>query len=120
MQDGYKFHDLYYSIKGWKDEYYFYLNKKTYVDTMKNTESPLGAMLKWLDQEHDDRILDDVEKRYLKCVVRPFRDKIVSIEEKATIKGELDSNMTFSLYHPLIQEPCTKVWNPTRNTHLRS
>lgn len=68
MQNGYKFHDLYYSTKGWKDEYYFYLNKKTYVDTMKNTESPLGAMLKWLDQEHDDRILDDVEKRYLKCV----------------------------------------------------
>lgn len=53
MQNGYKFHDLYYSTKGWKDEYYFYLNKKTYVDTMKNTESPLGAMLKWLDQEHD-------------------------------------------------------------------
>ena len=53
------------------------------VDTVFNNSAT--AVFFWLDQEHKEPILDDVEKRYLSAVIRPFRDdvrvvrKIVSI-----------------------------------------
>lgn len=35
-----------------------------------------------------DSILDDVERRYLSAVIRPFRDKVVSIAKFETISKE--------------------------------
>lgn len=45
------------------------------------TEPPESAnteniILKWLDMEHKEPILDEVEKRYLKSVIKPFRDRV--------------------------------------------
>lgn len=37
---------------------------------------PKDIVTKWLDMEHREQILDDVEKRYLKGVIRPFRDRV--------------------------------------------
>lgn len=37
------------------------------------------AVFTWLDMEHKEPILDDAEKRYLKGVIRPFRNQIISI-----------------------------------------
>lgn len=38
-----------------------------------------NPVLVWLDMEHVEPILDDAEKRYLKGVIRPFRNQIISI-----------------------------------------
>lgn len=35
-----------------------------------------NVITKWLDMEHKEQILDDTEKRYLKGVIRPFRDRV--------------------------------------------
>lgn len=40
------------------------------------------AMEKWLISEYKDQILDDAEKRYLKGVIRPFRNEVLGIEKK--------------------------------------
>lgn len=47
------------------------------VDTVFNNSAT--AVFFWLDQEHKEPILDDVEKRYLSAVIRPFRDKVIGI-----------------------------------------
>lgn len=35
----------------------------------------------WLEQEHIEPVLDDVEKRYLEGVIRPFKKRIKSIQK---------------------------------------
>ena len=47
------------------------------VDTVFNNSAT--AVFFWLDQEHKEPILDDAERRYLKAVIRPFRDKVTAI-----------------------------------------
>ena len=34
------------------------------------------ALNRWLDMEHDEKILNDAEKKYLSAVIKPFRDKV--------------------------------------------
>lgn len=36
----------------------------------------------WLEQEYAPKILDDVEKAYLSAVIKPFRDRVISIEKR--------------------------------------
>ena len=33
-------------------------------------------------------LLDEVEKKYLKSIIRPFKDRVVSIEKKKNINSE--------------------------------
>lgn len=35
--------------------------------------------MKWLEEEHLEPVLDDVEKRYLEGVIRPFKDRVTGI-----------------------------------------
>lgn len=44
------------------------------VDTVFNNSAT--AVFFWLDQEHKEPILDDAEKRYLKGVIKPFRNRV--------------------------------------------
>lgn len=46
--------------------------------------SEMDALLAWLDMKHKEPILDDTEKRYLKGVIRPFRDNVKSISKGYT------------------------------------
>ena len=39
------------------------------------------AVFTWLDMEHVEPILDDVERKYLSAVIRPFRDRVQYIEK---------------------------------------
>lgn len=39
----------------------------------------LTSVILWLDEEHKEQILDDAEKRYLASVIRPFRNRVMSI-----------------------------------------
>lgn len=41
----------------------------------------LGESLEWLNQEYKEPILDDVERKYLADVIRPFRKKISCIRK---------------------------------------
>ena len=40
-----------------------------------------NIITKWLDMEHKEPILDDAEKRYLKGVIRPFRNRVQYIKK---------------------------------------
>lgn len=45
--------------------------------------------LEWLNQEHKDPILDDVEREYLSAVIKPFRKKISYIRKSKDVsKGK--------------------------------
>lgn len=46
-----------------------------------------GDLLDWMAQPYEAPILDSVEKRYLKSVIKPFKDKIIFI-----CKCELKAN----------------------------
>lgn len=37
----------------------------------------------WLEQEHIEPVLNDVEKRYLEAVLMPFKDRVQSIQKKS-------------------------------------
>lgn len=67
----------------------------------------LGESLEWLNQEYKDPILDDVERKYLSAVIKPFRKKISYIrkskdlrEGKKYIKIELCDGDT--MYFPYL------------------
>lgn len=51
------------------------------IAELKDKGEPLDVFRKWLDSEHKAPILDDVEKRYLSAVIRPFRDNVKYIEK---------------------------------------
>lgn len=49
----------------------------------------LGESLEWLNQEYKDQILDNVERKYLSAVIKPFRKKISYIRKsKDFCKGK--------------------------------
>lgn len=39
-------------------------------------DKDVDVVLRWLQSEHHEPILDDVERKYLSAVIKPFRDKI--------------------------------------------
>lgn len=47
----------------------------------EESASPKNIILKWLDMEHVEQILDEAENKYLSAVIRPFRDKVKYIEK---------------------------------------
>ena len=51
------------------------------VDTVFNNSAT--AVFFWLDQEHKEPILDEAEKKYLSAVIKPFRDKVLSIQKSS-------------------------------------
>lgn len=42
---------------------------------------PADVFRKWLDQEHEEPILDETERKYLSAVIRPFRNKVKYISK---------------------------------------
>nr|DAT55011.1 MAG TPA: hypothetical protein [Caudoviricetes sp.] len=42
-------------------------------------EHPTDAILNWMAQPYEESVLDDVEKAYLKAVIKPFKDKVLHI-----------------------------------------
>ena len=51
------------------------------VDTVFNNSAT--AVFFWLDQQHKEPILDEAEKQYLSAVIKPFRDKVLSIKKSS-------------------------------------
>lgn len=59
--------------------YSIFLKGERIATITTNNTSLVNALLEWLDMEYVEPILDDAEKRYLKGVIRPFRNQIISI-----------------------------------------
>lgn len=72
IKNGYKFSDV--CLAGSDDTIAISLNGKSLGKVPGYAY--FAAFREWLDMEHKDPILDDAEKRYLKGVIRPFRDKV--------------------------------------------
>lgn len=52
--------------------------------------NPENLITKWLDMEHKEPILDDVEKRYLSAVIRPFRNNVDYISKHRCNSGSAE------------------------------
>lgn len=56
-----------------------YKGEKLYTDYGSNNDL-LESLINWLEEEyHEQPILDEKEKEYLSAVIRPWRDKVISI-----------------------------------------
>lgn len=76
IKNGYKFSDLHFSFDN-NGDIVISLNDKILV---RGLYIPFeDALKRWLDMEHDEKILNDSEKKYLSAVIRPFRDKVLDI-----------------------------------------
>lgn len=53
-------------------------NKDIYSDKFLNQEIEIEAK----------DVLDEIEKKYLKSIIRPFKDRVVSIEKRKNINSE--------------------------------
>lgn len=72
------------------------------VDKVVSKLEPADLFRKWLDMERKEPILDDVEKRYLKGVIRPFRDRVQAISKEGNsivewLSFKLVNNAPFEL-----------------------
>ena len=59
----------------------------------------------WLLEEYTEPILDEVEKRYLRGVIRPFRDKVLSIYKLSYVSEQIVIQMQSGIE---IKLPCFK------------
>lgn len=58
--------------------------------------SALHEFLEWLDRKHTENILTAEEKAYLSVVIKPFRDRILSIEKEYGNDSDTE-HLVFSL-----------------------
>ena len=80
LKQGIKFDDVYLTAPA---NYTYVIEDKTgrKLGSADNSYSEISAFQKWLDAEHVEPILDEVEKRYLSAVIKPFRDKVQGIKK---------------------------------------
>lgn len=92
INNGYKFDDLWVISDDITDDSYDYLitfKSKPICKYKATTELTwCQIILKWLDMEHKEPILDDVEKKYLSAVIKPFRNKIYTIVKWRSNSGD--------------------------------
>ena len=53
----------------------------------KGTGSPIERYNNWLLKEHEEPILDDIEKEYLSNIIKPFKDKVSTISKRASFNS---------------------------------
>ena len=74
-------------------EYYIKSNKfeegwRVFVETSYNKIGrALNQYNKWLLEEHEEPILDDVEKEYLSNIIKPFKDRVSTISKRASFNS---------------------------------
>ena len=87
LKQGIKFDDVYLTAPA---NYTYVIEDKTgrKLGSVDNSYSEISAFQKWLDAEHVEPILDEVEKRYLKGVIRPFKNRVRHIKKVRFISDE--------------------------------
>ena len=91
IQQGYKFSDVHVWYSCSKSDEFVVRIKEKKIDTFKSKlEFPETdeAFVEWLDMEHKEPILDDVEREYLSAVIKPFRDRVRHIKKVRFISYE--------------------------------
>ena len=73
--------------------------KEVYIDRCKDKSI---TMLEWLCEEYKEPILDEEERKYLSAVIKPFRNRIVSI---AKIKDWIDENSNLEVVEIVLKLP---------------
>ena len=68
-------------------------------------DKDVDVVLRWLQSEHHEPILDDAERRYLSAVIRPFRDKVLYIA-KRSIMDRRKEHIYIDLTEDVITLPC--------------
>ena len=84
-KDKYDLRDISYNLElnnGGYDFVVYYTSKEIYREFFGGDISICSAFTKWLEEEYKLPILDDVEKAYLSVVIKPFRDRVISIEKR--------------------------------------
>lgn len=54
----------------------------------RNNPDCISDILAWMVQQYREPILDYTEKKYLREVIRPFREEVIAIEKLETYTGE--------------------------------
>ena len=86
IKNGYKFTDL---LITYSKDYVYKISvcgKPITEYKATNEITCLEIILKWLDMEHQEPILDDAEREYLKMVLKPFHEAVQCVEK--TKKGD--------------------------------
>lgn len=89
--------------------YKIFFNNKV-IDTIATKDlTTVEAMLSWLNQKYDPKILNNAEKQYLAAVIRPFRDDVLYIEKyngRFRKVGEFEKVIVDYKYKPLNETFC--------------
>lgn len=69
--------------KYYKEPNMIFFNIQNYIDPEIKTISVnyTNSILEWMAQEYKQKLLDNVEKKYLSEVIRPFRKEVIAIEK---------------------------------------
>lgn len=89
-KEKYDLRNIAYAIESGNGRYDFiiyYNSIEIYRENFNKFNSACNAFTHWLEQEYKPPILDDVEKAYLSAVIKPFREKVKTIE-KVSFGGE--------------------------------
>lgn len=93
IKNGMRFSGLTWAHINGRNIVYYQKNKSVAVEIYsEKSVNPENLITKWLDMEHREKILDDVEKRYLSAVIRPFRDRVWYIMKSFAVDGETKAN----------------------------
>lgn len=87
VKNGYKFSEVNYCFSANRKAVDFYIDGELIGKAAG--KSYLEAFTEWLDQEHKP-ILDEVERKYLKAVIKPFRKRIKCIGKGLFADGLFD------------------------------
>lgn len=97
IKNGYKLRDIDASRKddsNWEFEFKILASDHLYrkIGQLKtyNSMYPSEALLEWLDMEHDESVLNDAEKQYLRAVIEPFKYRFLCAGKIVTNSGEYE------------------------------
>ena len=76
-----------------------------FADNIHDTCCSTYKLSKWANSEYKESILDDAEKRYLKGVIRPFRNEVKSIWKLSYVSEQIVIQMQSGIE---IKLPCFK------------
>lgn len=102
IKNNIKFQEIHipYDVKA-KEAKIIYRNKE--IGRSKFCDTSFTTLKVWLDMEHVEPILDDVERKYLSAVIRPFRKSVRSICKAETLQSEMiciDTQNRYMVFPP--------------------
>lgn len=69
-----------------------------HLDCVENCSECKKSVVKWLLEEYSEPILDDVEKKYLSAVIKPFRSRVKYIR-KCISHDEFEQRIQIVFYN---------------------